>query len=36
MKEHGILLLNADGDSEAIVTEAATRTGRDVFVAKTI
>ncbi len=35
MKEHGILLLDADGDSEAIVSEAATRTGRDVLVAKT-
>ena len=35
MKELGILLLDADGDSEAIVSEAATRTGRDVLVAKT-
>ena len=35
MKEHSILLLDADGDSEAIMSEAATRTGRDVLVART-
>jgi DNA-binding response OmpR family regulator len=35
MKEPRILLLDADGDLEAIVSEAATRTGRDVLVAKT-
>jgi CheY-like chemotaxis protein len=35
MKENTILLLDTDGDSEAIVSEAATRTGRDVVVAKT-
>ena len=35
MKEHSILLVDADGDSEAIVSEAATLTGRDVLVAKT-
>lgn len=35
MKEHSILLVDADGDSEAIVSEAANRTGRDVLVAKT-
>jgi DNA-binding response OmpR family regulator len=35
MKEHSILLIDADGDSEAIASEAATLTGRDVLVAKT-
>ena len=35
MKERSILLLDADGDSEALVSEAATLTGRDVLVAKT-
>ena len=35
MKENTILLVDADGDSAAIVSEAANRTGRDVLVAKT-
>lgn len=35
MKEHSILLVDADGDSEALVSEAGTLTGRDVLVAKT-
>jgi DNA-binding NtrC family response regulator len=35
MKEQRILLFDADGDSEAIVADAATRTGRDLIVAKT-
>ena len=35
MKENVILLVDADGDSEGIVTEAATRTGRDVLLANT-
>jgi len=35
MKEQRILLLDADGDSEALVSEAATLTGRDVLVVKT-
>jgi DNA-binding NtrC family response regulator len=35
MKENIVLLVDADGDSEGIVSEAATRTGRDVLVAKT-
>jgi DNA-binding NtrC family response regulator len=35
MKEHSILLVDADGDSDALVSEAATLTGRDVLVAKT-
>jgi DNA-binding NtrC family response regulator len=35
MKEHSILLLDADGDCEAIVSEAVARTGRGVLVAKT-
>ncbi|HEX7517415.1 MAG TPA: response regulator [Chthoniobacterales bacterium] len=35
MKENTVLLVDADGDSERIVSEAATRTGRDVLVAKT-
>jgi DNA-binding NtrC family response regulator len=35
MNETTILLLDADGDSEAIVSEAATLAGRDVLVVKT-
>ena len=35
MKEHSILLVDADGDSEGIVSESAALTGRDVLVAKT-
>jgi DNA-binding NtrC family response regulator len=35
MKENTLLLVDADGDSEAIVSEATTRTGRDVLLAKT-
>lgn len=35
MNETTILLLDADGDSEALVSETATVTGRDVLVAKT-
>jgi DNA-binding NtrC family response regulator len=35
MKEHSILLVDADGDSEAIVSEAAAHIGRLVLVAKT-
>lgn len=35
MKENIILLVDADGDSEGIVSEAATRTGRDVLLANT-
>ena len=35
MKEHSILLVDADGDSEGIVSEAAALTGGDVLVAKT-
>ena len=35
MQEHNILLVDADGDSERLVSEAANRTGRDVLVAKT-
>lgn len=35
MKENTILLVDADGDSEAIVLEAANLTGRAVLVAKT-
>jgi DNA-binding response OmpR family regulator len=35
MKENTVLLVDADGDSETIVSEAANRTGRDVLVAKT-
>jgi DNA-binding response OmpR family regulator len=35
MKEQRILLVDADGDSEGIVSEAAALTGRDVLVAKT-
>jgi DNA-binding response OmpR family regulator len=35
MKENTVLLVDADGDSEGIVSEAANRTGRDVLVAKT-
>jgi DNA-binding response OmpR family regulator len=34
MKEHNILLVDADGDSERIVSEAAARTGRHVLVVK--
>lgn len=35
MNETTILLLDVDGDSEALVSKAATVTGRDVLVAKT-
>jgi len=35
MKKHSILLIDADGDSEAIVSEAATLTGREVVMVKT-
>jgi DNA-binding NtrC family response regulator len=35
MKEHSILLVDADGDSEDIVSKAAARTGRNLLVAKT-
>jgi DNA-binding NtrC family response regulator len=35
MKERSILLVDADGDSEGIVSEAAALTGRDVLVTKT-
>jgi DNA-binding response OmpR family regulator len=35
MKENTVLLVDADGDSETIVSGAANRTGRDVLVAKT-
>lgn len=35
MKENTVLLIDADGDSEAIVSEAVNRTGRVVLVAKT-
>ena len=35
MKENIVLLVDADGDSEGIVSEAAARTGRDVLLAKT-
>jgi DNA-binding response OmpR family regulator len=35
MKKHTILLVDADGDSEALVSEVANRFGRDVLVAKT-
>lgn len=35
MKEHPILLVDADGDSERIVSLAAARAGRDVLVART-
>jgi DNA-binding response OmpR family regulator len=35
MKENTVLLVDADCDSEAIVSEAATHTGRNVLVAKT-
>jgi DNA-binding response OmpR family regulator len=35
MKENTVLLVDSDGDSEAIVSKAANRTGRGVLVAKT-
>lgn len=35
MKEHTVLLVDADGDCESIVTEAVARIGHDVLVAKT-
>jgi len=35
MKENPVLLVDADGDSEGIVSEAAARTGHAVLVAKT-
>ena len=35
MKKHSILLIDADGDSEAIVSEAATLAGREVLMVKT-
>lgn len=35
MKENAILLVDADGDSEKIVSLAAARAGRDVLVART-
>jgi DNA-binding NtrC family response regulator len=35
MKEHAILLVDADGDSEKIVSLAAAHGGRDVLVART-
>lgn len=35
MKENVILLVDADGDCEDLVSEAAARTGRDVLTAKT-
>lgn len=35
MNENIVLLVDADGDSEGIVSEAAARTGRDVLLAKT-
>ena len=34
MKENIVLLVDADGDSEGIVSAAADRTDRDVLVAK--
>jgi hypothetical protein len=34
-KENIVLLVDADSDSEAIVSEAAAGTGRDVLLAKT-
>jgi DNA-binding response OmpR family regulator len=34
-RENVVLLIDADGDSEGIVLEAAARTGRDVLLAKT-
>jgi DNA-binding response OmpR family regulator len=35
MKGHSILLLDADGDCEEIISKATARTGRDLLVAKT-
>lgn len=35
MKENIILLVDADGDSEGVVSEAAARTDRDMLLAKT-
>ena len=35
MNEHSILLIDADGDSKAVVSEAATPAGHDVMMART-